>query len=372
MVDRTFSKVDDLLFHLSVIHFSKDLLEIAPYAEDSRCKICEEQGVVGKLSDVSSLSTHLTHIGVTHREALKLLPPQLAQTLSSLDLETEVTFKSIAGEAESHVNYEAETATAPPLLPYGSQGVEDQFSLTNDIVPPFGSFMEAEPDDFNKLAEQNPETNEFNGGQFNDHQDRFKEPLYTSDVSRNENAVTNNVESYNEKRPVIETTAPSAFEETRGASFRETEDSKPTLSSVRCEMCPPSKTREYNKRSDYLKHLSLSHYGKQILAAFPHVSGSPCSLCVEAGGKSWSTPKREVHVCHIGVLHAKVFDFLPNSLVDVVQCLPQAKRGRQPGTEAKVRQDQDRGATTHNRDASETLNELPEMRDAARAMSPVF
>merc|ERR1712059_21889 len=51
-------------------------------------------------------------------------------------------------------------------------------------------------------------------------------------------------------------------------------------SGVRCFLCPAYKTREYCKRSDLLKHLALSHFGKQLLSAFPHVEGGPCDTCL--------------------------------------------------------------------------------------------
>merc|ERR1712059_238764 len=98
-----------------------------------------------------------------------------------------------------------------------------------------------------------------------------------------------------------------------------------TPSGVRCPLCPASKTREYCKRSDLLKHLALSHFGKQLLSAFPHVEGEPCDTCLAKTGKSWSTPKREVHVCHVGVLHVKVYDFLSEAHIQVVKSLPTVK-----------------------------------------------
>merc|ERR1712059_140223 len=94
-VERRFNKVDDLLFHLSVIHFSKDLLEVVPYKEGTECEICrKEGGIEGVVREKESMSTHLTHQGVEHRQVLAFLPPHIAISLRQMDEETEASFRT--------------------------------------------------------------------------------------------------------------------------------------------------------------------------------------------------------------------------------------------------------------------------------------
>merc|ERR1712059_75362 len=122
-VERRFNKVDDLLFHLSVIHFSKDLLEVVPYKEGTECEICrKEGGTEGVVREKESMSTHLTHQGVEHRQVLAFLPSHLAISLRQMDEETEVSFRTYPAKKVIKVGKEIETSE-PDVV--GSEGLDE-------------------------------------------------------------------------------------------------------------------------------------------------------------------------------------------------------------------------------------------------------
>merc|ERR1740137_54831 len=94
---------------------------------------------------------------------------------------------------------------------------------------------------------------------------------------------------------------------------------------IKCSLCS-NKVRMYSKRSDFLKHLSLGHYGKNILPINPYQEGQICSVCQENNSKVFVPTKKEIHVCHVGVLHGKVFDYLSEDLLELVKTLPTLKK----------------------------------------------
>merc|ERR1712179_667419 len=96
-------------------------------------------------------------------------------------------------------------------------------------------------------------------------------------------------------------------------------------SSVQCSLCP-NKVRMYNKRSDFLKHLSLGHYGRNILQVHPYQQGQNCVVCHESNSKVFVPTKKEIHVCHVGVLHGKVFVYLSDDVLSLVKSLPTQKK----------------------------------------------
>ena len=73
---RSFPKKDDLLFHLTFSHFSKDLLHLHPYEENKECSLCEDDPVAA-----TSMSSHLRHTGVGHGEVLQFLTPDVAEQI---------------------------------------------------------------------------------------------------------------------------------------------------------------------------------------------------------------------------------------------------------------------------------------------------
>jgi len=387
-VERKFAKVDDLLFHLSVIHFSKDLLEIVPYSEESSCTICEEQGSTSDLPDITSMSTHLTHVGVGHRKVMNFLPIRTANHLRNLDMETEITFKS---NDSAHTDVEVDPSVAASYNGY--RPTEDEISsdlvngdfLTNYSLPPIDTVSETERYTDGQMTESADGNHYASNPSGHERDEEIPNHVNYSNANTINSTIENGLAEEPKELPGPPAQlnyAPAGTSVEDGKIEEEVGESKVTAG-VRCCLCPPNKTREYIKRSDLLKHLSLSHFGKQILAAFPH-DGASCALCLESGGKSWSTPKREVHVCHIGVLHAKVFDFLSEELVDVVKNLPAVKRGR-PGqageTASKPKQHKVVSSTGDTGAAGaevadyrlDTLNELPHaVNNGARLESPVF
>ena len=106
---------------------------------------------------------------------------------------------------------------------------------------------------------------------------------------------------------------------------RPAEQKPNTDPSVQCSLCP-NKVRMYNKRSDFLKHLSLGHYGRNILQVHPYLQGQNCVVCQESNSKVFVPTKKEIHVCHVGVLHGKVFEYLSEDLLSLVKSLPTQKK----------------------------------------------
>ena len=105
------------------------------------------------------------------------------------------------------------------------------------------------------------------------------------------------------------------------------EDEIKVVSETDCKLCQASgkAARTFEKKSDYLKHLSLIHFGKQILQTFPFMEGGNCMFCKEQG-KNYVAPKKELHVCHVGILHQKLFELLPPEIEKQIQEMPVAKR----------------------------------------------
>ena len=105
----------------------------------------------------------------------------------------------------------------------------------------------------------------------------------------------------------------------------ETETVQPP--SVECLECKQNnKVKIFEKRSEFLKHLSLGHYGKQLLQKYPFEEGQNCFFCQEAGKKVFAASKRELHVCHTGVLHGKLFEFLSDETKAQIAQLPHGRR----------------------------------------------
>ena len=92
-------------------------------------------------------------------------------------------------------------------------------------------------------------------------------------------------------------------------------------SSVQCPFCiKDGKTRTFEKKSEFLKHISLIHYGRQILQKFPFKDGQTCSICLESPAKKeYRASKKELHVCHVAILHQKLFDLIPKEVEQMIQ-----------------------------------------------------
>ena len=92
-------------------------------------------------------------------------------------------------------------------------------------------------------------------------------------------------------------------------------------SSVQCPFCiKDGKTRTFDKKSEFLKHISLIHYGRQILQKFPFKDGQSCFICLESPAKKeYRASKKELHVCHVAILHQKLFDLIPKEVEQMIQ-----------------------------------------------------
>ena len=98
--------------------------------------------------------------------------------------------------------------------------------------------------------------------------------------------------------------------------------------SVDCLECKENnKVKTFQKRSEFLKHLSLGHYGKQLLLKYPFEEGKNCEFCLAAPDrKVLPATKKEVHVCHTGVSHGKLYDLLSEETRNQIFQLPQGKK----------------------------------------------
>ena len=98
--------------------------------------------------------------------------------------------------------------------------------------------------------------------------------------------------------------------------------------SVDCLECKENnKVKTFQKRSEFLKHLSLGHYGKQLLLKYPFEEGKNCEFCLAAPDKKvLPATKKEVHVCHTGVSHGKLYDLLSEETRNQIFQLPPGKK----------------------------------------------
>ena len=98
--------------------------------------------------------------------------------------------------------------------------------------------------------------------------------------------------------------------------------------SVNCTLCEKNnKTRTFEKKSEFLKHLSLIHYGKQILTLYPWSLGDKCRFCLEsASRKEYRANKKELHVCHVAIMHQKLFELIPQEISQLISSMPSTRR----------------------------------------------
>jgi len=210
---RSFNKRADLLFHLSMSHFFRNILQMYPFTESQMCPLCNNVKLI-------NMSSHISHIGIKHEEVIRFLPADLVSILSP-------------GPNSVQPQHTNSVAVTPVLLPPSAPPVE-----------------------------------------------------------------------------------------IKAGNQQSTEET-----SVQCNMCKANnKVRLFSKRSEFLKHLSLLHYGKALLQAFPFTEGKNCGLCYETSKKEYTPSKKEVHVCHVGVLHAKIFELLPKEILQQVMEMPTMKK----------------------------------------------
>jgi len=93
---------------------------------------------------------------------------------------------------------------------------------------------------------------------------------------------------------------------------------------ITCTLCSTN-SRTFDKRGDFLKHLSLSHYGREILQSFPFNPDENCQFCWEESQKEYKPSKKEVHVCHVGILHQKLYAMITPEVEKLIQELSQKK-----------------------------------------------
>jgi len=109
------------------------------------------------------------------------------------------------------------------------------------------------------------------------------------------------------------------------ASEEVTEMPQDTKSGViTCSLCV-TVSRKFDKRGDFLKHLSLTHFGRAILQNYPFNPDENCQFCWEESGKEYKPSKKEVHVCHVGILHHKLNAMITPDIEKQIQKLSHKK-----------------------------------------------
>ena len=99
------------------------------------------------------------------------------------------------------------------------------------------------------------------------------------------------------------------------------------VASVQCFPCQENnKTRIFEKKSEFLKHLSLIHYGKQILQNYPYREGEKCDLCYDSAKKVYIPNKKELYVCHVSIIHQKLFELIPPEIDRQIKDMPSIKK----------------------------------------------
>jgi len=244
---RSFPKKDDLMFHLTFSHFSKDLLQKHPFVENQECSLCSENPI-----RATTMSSHLRHVGVQHGLVLQFLTPDIAEQIGQDDVKQSIPPSSNPPKRENT----AVVKTEPVELEHVKNIMEVKQELVNGVEAP-------------------------------------QEAVKPVPVNMDENRT--------EQKPILDP------------------------SSVQCSLCP-NKVRMYNKRSDFLKHLSLGHFGRNILQVHPYQQGQNCVECHESNSKVFVPTKKEIHVCHVGVLHGKVFEYLSDDVLSLVKSLPTQKK----------------------------------------------
>ena len=96
---------------------------------------------------------------------------------------------------------------------------------------------------------------------------------------------------------------------------------------VLCKLCPkgPSNNIEYSKRQAFLKHLTLKHFSAKLLQDCPYIEGQPCEECQQKS-KAFVATRKELHVCHVGIMHGRVLDLLSKDLLETVSSMSTAKK----------------------------------------------
>ena len=99
---------------------------------------------------------------------------------------------------------------------------------------------------------------------------------------------------------------------------------------VLCKLCPkgPSNNIEYSKRQTFLKHLTLKHFSTKLLQDCPYIEGQSCTECQQKS-KAFVATRKELHVCHVGIMHGRVLDFLSKDLLETVSSMSTVKNSLQ-------------------------------------------
>lgn len=155
-------------------------------------------------------------------------------------------------------------------------------------------------------------------------EEQFEEPIPKNHIENIEAVSQNNVVASMTNVKRIDSTVEDVVEE----ELKPVIKSEGTTIRVQCTLCMKNnKVRTFEKKSEFLKHLSLIHYGKQILTMFPWSLGDRCRFCLEsASSKEYRANKKELHVCHVAIMHQKLFELIPLELSQMISAMPATRR----------------------------------------------
>ena len=129
----------------------------------------------------------------------------------------------------------------------------------------------------------------------------------------------------NEVKGTMQDAPKDVVDQAVSASEEVTEKSQDTKAGViTCNLCV-TVSRKFDKRGDFLKHLSLTHFGRAILQNYPFNPDENCQFCWEESGKEYKPSKKEVHVCHVGILHHKLNAMITPDIEKQIQKLSHKK-----------------------------------------------
>ena len=305
---RTFSTRQELLHHLSLTHFNRLLLQQFPLkvkiyniATKYILNPCYQDGDMCPIEDctvqLSNKVVHLLHVGKLHEKVLTFL-------------------ETPASSPSKEDNKQQEETGSEPSIHQAMDKPRSDYVL--DSVTPH--MDEAQAVTEGTSVEEDKQK---------DIQEEDKDGTEESEVSPGlQNHVTENAMTPAKPQdPIVEDVIEDDF--------------KPVVkleaSTIQCTLCEKNnKVRTFGKKSEFLKHLSLIHYGKQILTLFPWSLGDMCRFCLEsASRKEYRANKKELHVCHVAIMHQKLFELLPPEVSQLISAIP-ATRGRAQGGQSSL------------------------------------
>merc|ERR1719334_1418826 len=336
---RIFDKPKELLWHFSFSHFSQEILLVHPFTdgEDNLCELCLHQEPYREYI-LDSLSVHLNHLGVYHGVVLQFLPEHLAAklvtepTICNVEpIKQTEEFTEEKGVFESGSIVEsAEPEEIKNYSPILEGQYDDQVltSINDNVATQIKVFSS------HNNQERAPMIRTIDFEEHKQKKEAVKDVFDNAEDSDTLKEYTNNydqlVPASLQPKEVVKSNECSKKEDTT-ANITADEASEESVAKmerkVLCKLCPkgPSNNIEYSKRQTFLKHLTLKHFSTKLLQDCPYIEGQSCTDC-QRKSKAFVATRKELHVCHVGIMHGKVFDLLSKDLLNAVSSMATDKK----------------------------------------------